>query len=234
MNPPPRRTRHPTKRRDDRASESSCTFVVLGFFTIQGEYTMLFTKRIQTAGRVVIAVLAPLILAVAPVAAQTKLPTDAPPAMTQAHVGTGLSTAGGPIAGSIHLDAQSNNWFKFKYSYDNSDSDNDPTDALVLLKMDKTGCASFEVWTRGRLQNPQHNSEDFDSRNDKIEPVGRGTPFNKGSIFVDGEEKAVVDAQTLTWLGSSEATETYFIVVKNKTNAACNYTLSIRGPDVSF
>ncbi|RIK42757.1 MAG: hypothetical protein DCC55_07850 [Chloroflexi bacterium] len=100
--------------------------------------------------------------------------------------------------------------------------------------MDKTGCASFEVWTRGRLQNSQHDAKDRDSTNDKVEPVGRGTPFSTGSIRVDGEKQAVVDAQTLTWLGSSEATETYYIVVKNKTHAACNYTLSIRGPDVSF
>jgi hypothetical protein len=195
---------------------------------------MLFTKRIQAVGAVVFSALAPLILVVAPVAAQAKLPTDAQPAMVQTHVGTGISTASGPLTGSIHLDPQSSNWFKFKYSYDNSDSDNDATNAFVQLKMDKTGCANFEVWTRGRLQNPQHNSENFDSRNDRVEPVGRGTPLSKGSITVDGEEKAVTDAQTLTWLGSAEASDTYYIVVKNKTNAACNYSLSISGPDVSF
>lgn len=95
-------------------------------------------------------------------------------------------------------------------------------------------CVSFDVWTLERLQTPQHNSQDKNNKNDKIAPVGRGTPDGKGNVRVDGVQQDVTDAQLLSWAGSAATSDTYYIVVKNRTNAACSYSLSISGPDVSF
>jgi hypothetical protein len=147
------------------------------------------------------------------------------------------------VAGWVQLEAKGSNWFKFKYHYDNAKTEhkntdgshnNVPTQALVNLKMAMANCVSFDVWTQERLQNPQHNSQDKNAKNDKIAPVGRGTAYSKGSVQVDGKQQDVTDAQLLTWAGSAATSDTYYVVVKNRTNAACSYSLSIGGLDVSF
>lgn len=196
----------------------------------------MFRKLHHTVGLAVITALAPVMLAATPDTAQAQIRTETQPTVAVAVPAPTYSfgAAAGPVAGWLQIDAKSNNWFKFKYDYDNSDSDNQATQALVQLKMETPGCVTFEVWTPGRLRDPQHDSSDKDSRNDRVTPVGRGTPVNQGSVQGDREHRDVFDALTLTWSGSAKASDTYYILVKNKTTAACNYSLSISGPDVSF
>lgn len=197
----------------------------------------MFTKLHQSIGMALIIALAPIMLAATPVAAAAP-EVIAPPKPTYT-----FDTAGGPVAGTVQIEAKGSNWFKFKYTYDNTKTEernadgnhnSEPTQAFVNLKMAVANCVSFDVWTQDRLQTPQHNGQDKDAKNDKITPVGRGTPYSKGSVQVDGKQQDVSDAQMLTWAGSAATSDTYYVVVKNRTDAACSYSLSISGQDVSF
>jgi hypothetical protein len=199
----------------------------------------MFKKLQHAIGLAVITALAPIMLAATPDTVQAQTRTEAQPATkfatAVAQPTYSFGTAAGPVAGLLQIDAKSSHWFKFKYDYDNSDSDNVPTQALVNLKMATAGCVSFDVWTPGRLQNPQHNGQDTDNRNDRVTPVGSGTPEFQRSVHESGQpNQDVFDAMTLTWAGSARMSDTYYIVVKNKTTAACTYSLAISGPDVSF
>lgn len=196
-------------------------------------------KLHHVIGLAVITALTPVMLAATPDAAQAQSRIEAQPA-AKAVVAVppatySFGTAAGPVAGLIQIDAKSSNWFKFKYDYDNSESDNVPTQALVQLKTATSGCLSFDVWTAGRLQNPQHTGQDTDSSNDRVMPVGSGTPEFIRSVHESGQpDQDVFNALSLTWAGSARTSETYYIVVKNNTSAACNYSLTISGPDISF
>lgn len=197
------------------------------------------TKLYRSIGLTAITLLAPLLLNATPVAAAPLGKAGAIDAQLPQATYT-FDTAGGPIAGAIEIAGKGSNWFKFKYHYDNKGSnensrDNaDPTQALVQLKTAAIGCLTFDVWTQDRLQNPQHNEKDKNSKNDKVAPVGSGTPLFKGSVMEEHVKKDVVDALTLTWAGSAATSDTYYIVVKNHSDAACSYSLSVSGPDVSF
>ena len=192
----------------------------------------------HTISLALITVLTPVMLATTPGPVQAQTRTEAQPAKVAVAVPAptySFGTAAGPVAGMIEISSKSSNWFKFKYDYDNSDSDNDPTQALVRLKMATPGCVSFEVWTPERLRQPQHNSQDSDTKNDRVTPVGGGTPEFLRSEHRAGEQSTdVVNPLSLTWAGSAKSSDTYYVVVKNKTSMACHYSLSISGPDVSF
>jgi hypothetical protein len=183
--------------------------------------------------------LAPLLLTATPASAASLSKAGAIDAKLPQTTYT-FDTAGGPMAGAIEIAAKGSNWFKFKYHYDNkgtsenSNDNADPTQALVQLKTAAIDCLAFDVWTQDRLQNPQHKEQDKNSKNDKVAPIGSGTPLFKNSVMEEHVKKDVVDAQTLTWSGSAATSDTYYIVVKNRSNVACSYSLSISGPDVSF
>jgi hypothetical protein len=198
----------------------------------------MFRKFHHAVSLTVITVLTPILLTAMLGTAQAQIRTETQPdkaALAAAAPTYSFGTAAGPVADLIQIDAKSSNWFKFKYRFDNSDSDNVPTQALVRLEMETPGCVTFEVWTPGRLRDPQHSSRDDDNRNDRVTPVGSGTPELVGTMRQSNEQRQqVFDALTLTWAGSAKASDTYYVVVKNKTTAACNYSLSISGTDVSF
>lgn len=198
----------------------------------------MFRKLHHTVSLAVITALAPVMLAATPGPVLAQTHTEAQPATVAVTVPAptySFGTAAGPGAGIIEIASKSSNWFKFKYSYDNNDSDNEPTQALVRLKMATPGCVSFEVWTPGRLRDPQHNDQDSDTKNDRVAPVGGGTPEFLRSEHRAGEQSTdVVNPLSLTWAGSAKSSDTYYVVVKNKTEAACTYSLSISGPDVSY
>jgi len=44
----------------------------------------------------------------------------------------------------------------------------------------------------------------------------------------------VLNSSVLTWVGGAQASDTYYVAVKNSSNAPVHYQLSISGPDVSF
>lgn len=164
--------------------------------------------------------------------------------------------AGAPLTNSVTIEPSVVHWYKFKYSYDSS-SNNEPSEATVLLKMNAAECVGFDVETPGTLAAPAVKD------GKKREPIGRGSPLTKkvadfdpanaadsaenaedtnenGQIdedenpYNDKEHGIVKNEQTLVWVGSARAKETFYVVVKNNSTAACGYRLSISGPTVSF
>lgn len=183
-------------------------------------------------------------IAIAPVSAET---TPQP--------GTSRDSAGAPLTNAVTIEAKSTQWYKFRYSYDSS-SGKEPSEAVVLLKMDSAECVGFDVETPGTLAASPQDSKQH-------EPIGRGSPLTKkeadfdpanadetakdaedtnenGQIdkdenpYYDKDHGVVKNEQTLIWVGSARAKETFYVVVKNKSDAACAYGLTISGPTVSF
>lgn len=169
---------------------------------------------------------------------------------------TNREGADAPLANTVTIEPGVVHWYKFKYSYDSS-SNNEPSEATVLLKMNAAECVGFDVETPGTLAAPAVKD------GKKREPIGRGSPLTKkvadfdpanaadsaedaedtnenGQIdedenpYNDKEHGIVKNEQTLVWVGSARAKETFYVVVKNNSTAACGYRLSISGPTVSF
>lgn len=168
---------------------------------------------------------------------------------------TNREGAAAPLADTVAIEPGTVHWYRFKYSYDSS-SDKSPSEAIVLLKMNAAECIGFDVETPGTLAAAPQEGK-------KHEPIGRGSPLTKkvadfdpanatesaedaedtnddGQIdedenpYYDKEHGVVENEQVLIWVGSARAKETFYVVVKNKSTAACGYTLSITGPTVSF
>lgn len=192
------------------------------------------TKFYTTIAMTVISGLTSLVLAAAPVmAAPNSTPAQAPSASPATSVGR----AAGPLSGTIQIPAHGSQWFKFKYRYDNSDDDNEPTQTVIALHSETPDAVGFEVWTLGRMRSPQRDDED--RNNDKVTPVGTGTPLIIDTIHERNDDRVVeseqiLDPQTLVWAGSQKATDTFYVLVKNTSDAPVNYTISISGPDVSY
>jgi hypothetical protein len=155
-----------------------------------------------------------VVTAVTPVAAQDQPAVAAP--------GTSRETAGPNFPEAVQLNPGETQWYQFRYSFD-EDLQDEPENAVVTLKMDTIGCATFDVTTSGRLNFP------FDDEGDLIGPVGQGTPF-----FTGGDDPEDTDPSQLDWVGSSPASETYFVIVKHHGDSPCMYKLSITGSPVSF
>ncbi len=213
----------------------------------------MFTRFNKSVGMALVIGLTPLMLSVNPTFAQaqpTASTTQTQKAATQqAQPGSDFNTASAPLAGWVQIAPNGTQWYKFKYHYDNSDSSNTPTQALVKLQMETSNSISFSVWTAGGLTNPIHNDKDMkngkpDHSNDKPQPVGYGTPMTEGNVhqsdidaglFTNKDKgEAITVAQTLVWSGGAQASDTYYVIVRNTTNAPVNYHISISGPDVSF
>jgi hypothetical protein len=136
--------------------------------------------------------------------------------------GTGIRTAGPPQDVQLGIAPGSTHWYKFRYVY-NEDLDDEPRNAIVRLNTNQPGCLAFDVQTRGRLEQP------FDDEGDPLGPVGRGTPFTYEVDGEDGDDERVVDRTQLNWVGSSTATENYYVIVRNRSDQLCSYDLSITG-----
>jgi len=166
----------------------------------------MLTKFHKSVGMAVITGLTPLLLAVAPVSAQTQIAINAMPshveaaaaaALAQAQPGTDVKTAGAPLAGWVTIAANSSQWYKFDYHYDDTTQAKakkgdvnflEPSLAVVQLTMDTPGELNFDIWTPGSLQNPVHNAKDKmpnghpDHSKDVTQPVGVGTVLNLGAL----------------------------------------------------
>lgn len=141
---------------------------------------------------------------------------------------TGMSDGAGPenamtITGQrATLDAGAQRWYTFEYAYDpETDSDNTPSNAIVELRMAEAGSLSFEVWSGDNVRQWQNN-EDFT-------PTGAGTP---AFAIEEGSNADNRDRALLRWVGSSEASVRYYIIVTNNTDAPAAYRLTGSGPDV--
>jgi hypothetical protein len=150
--------------------------------------------------------------------------------------------AGGPMPGWVQLAPNETHWFMFKYHYDNSKNSNEPTQAVVMLKMDMPGAIGFVVQTPASLNWPK-----YDADKHLTGALGVGSPityqphehgtspeqYTRDKAAVD-EHGMVVVGQVLRWAGAARASDTYYVIVKNNTAAPRAYSLSITGPDVSF
>jgi hypothetical protein len=172
--------------------------------------------RLTTLG--VLASLLVAMLAVAPVAAQDQPTVAAQEQASVATPGTDRATAGPNFPGPVQLNPGETHWYKFRYVFD-EDLDDEPGNAVVSLKMDQVGCATFEVTTSGRLNFP------FDDEGEWVGPIGRGTPFSNGET---------TNPANLVWVGGGRFSETHFVIVKQRGNSPCSYTLSITGSPVVF
>lgn len=124
--------------------------------------------------------------------------------------GPGSAIAAGSNAGT--LAAGETRWYTFKYDYDHS-SDAAPKQATVQVKMNDKDSVAFEVWTPKQVREW--------TRGDKVNQLGAG------SVFED------VDT-TLIWVGSAKATDRYYVLVENLTDAPADYSIEISGSTVSF
>jgi hypothetical protein len=168
----------------------------------------------------------------------------AAPALAATTPATTLKDAGAPLPGWVQVEPGAVQWYKFKYHYDNSKDDNEPTQALVQLRMNAPENVIFEVWTPGRLNAPLPDPEKrLDEQEGTVRvPVGMGTPtyageswhWNLGNHAPVKHEVVLTDKCCLTWAGAARATDTYYIVVKNKGDTPASYKLSITGPEISF
>lgn len=152
---------------------------------------------------------------------------------------TSIEKAGAPVAGWVTLQPGETHWYKFVYRYNGSDN---PPQAVVVMKLDMPGAASFAIETTSNLALPK---EDKDGH--WRGPVGVGAPMSLRAHNHDGTEaqiKAEKDAadehgmiqkdMMLIWQGGGKASNTFYVVVKNNHPHPCNYKLTINGATVSF
>jgi len=101
------------------------------------------------------------------------------------------------------LDLGQSDWYAFQY--------NGNDESLIRVQLWGNN-AEFGVWTRNQI-------EDWDQGID-VDPIGRSAEEE----FVDGD---------LSWAGSFNTTDTYFVRVEQTGTTAANYRLSVSGADVS-
>jgi hypothetical protein len=153
---------------------------------------------------------------------------------------TGMTGATGPLPGWVEVEPGAVQWYRFKYSYDAGEDEDDPFQAIVDLQMAAPANLTFEVWTPARLNAPLPDPNEDEQEGMVREPVGMGTPeFVETTWHWEGipRHRHYVDRfdpTHLIWAGAATATETYYIVVKNKGAETASYQLSISGPTVSF
>ncbi|MBX3011572.1 MAG: hypothetical protein KF832_08685 [Caldilineaceae bacterium] len=140
--------------------------------------------------------------------------------------GTGPDDALTPTGQRTTLAAGERRWYTFKVDFDEAENDddlvdNDASEALAELRMAAPGSVSFEVWSQDDVDR-WRNGEDFT-------PTGAGTP-----AFAIGEGDDDRDRSLLRWVGSAEATVTYYLLVRNNTDMPATYRLLVSGPTVSF
>jgi len=161
-------------------------------------------------------------------------------AATPSAPATGQTEASGPLPGWVDVAPGVTQWYRFKYTYAGDPSEDEAELAVVELQMAAPAGVTFEVWTPGRLNAPLPDPSLDEQKGMVREPVGVGTPrFMEEAYHWEGtprhkDYETVCDMTDLVWAGSAEATDTYYIVVKNKGAETASYQLSITGPTISF
>lgn len=123
-----------------------------------------------------------------------------------------------PTEGEITLNAGETRWYTFNYDYNDSDN---PSEAIAILNMELPESVSFEVWNQDTIRE-WVNGDEYDA-------IGAGTP-----VKLNNSDGTDLDLDTIQWVGSSRASDQYYIVVENETNQAATFSLSVSGEDVSF
>jgi hypothetical protein len=129
------------------------------------------------------------------------------------------------------LAAGESRWYSFEYAYTNSDDSDVPADVTVFVKGNTEDALSFEVWNP---QTVQHwiNADDSNDWN----AVGAGSKLSNDIAFDNNEQESLINPykNELIWVGSSRASDTYYVVVTNDTDQSQSYLLSITGSTISF
>ncbi len=155
---------------------------------------------------------------------QSASPRATPTTTANTRISTGPDNAGAPLDCWLALDAHQWHWYKFRYGY-NARTDNPPHQAYVELSMNAANCISFELWTPERLKAKQDDPS--------LGPVGIGSPK---FMPVDPKSSSSknLNQSTQLWSGSQAGSSTFYVIVKNRTNTACTYHLSITGKSVFY
>lgn len=135
-------------------------------------------------------------------------------------VASAVSAPAMPPQGFVTIAPGEKQWYSFRSQVPvgvEEDTDavvTDPREATIdAMLRTQTGTVSFEVWSANDFNN-WLNAEEF-------EPTGAGTP----NEFIAGEP--------LTWQGSFETNDSYYLVVSNRSSQPATYSLAITG-NVSF
>ncbi len=122
-------------------------------------------------------------------------------------------------------------WYSFKYTFDDGDDSDKSADVTVLVKGDTEDALSFEVWNP---QTVQHwiNEDDTDEWN----AVGAGSKLSNDIAFDNNEQESLSNPykNDLIWVGSSSATDTYYVIVTNDTGQSQDFQIAITGSSISF
>jgi hypothetical protein len=113
-------------------------------------------------------------------------------------------------------------WYVFKYDFDQMDEAG-PSQALVRLESNVEDSVSFKVWTPNDVHSWQDGLTEFQD----FQPTGVGSKLSNDTGR-DAHDKVLV------WATGSEASETFYVIVKNERDTASYYQLTVRGDDVSF
>lgn len=137
---------------------------------------------------------------------------------TTATLGDGPANALMPASGVVRIDPGQWQWYIFRsqapISTEVEDEDPVTEDAVVdaVLRV-QSGAVDFEVWSANDLNN-WINSEDFDA-------TGIGT------------QNESLPGDPLTWQGSFEGNNSYYLIVKSRSATASYYALNVTG-NVAF
>jgi len=142
--------------------------------------------------------------------------------MTPAMIGTpgdGPANAVMPSSGNVQIQPGTWQWYVFRSQVPQNIKDSDadvvtsPSDATIdaILRV-QSGNVDFEVWSTDDLN--RRNDTDFD-------PTGVGTKND----FMMGDP--------LSWQGSFQGNNNYYLIVKNRSLETATYSLGITG-DVRF
>ena len=122
-------------------------------------------------------------------------------------------------------------WYEFKYTYDNSDDADAPATVTVFVKGAAEDALSFEVWNPETVQH-WVNQDDTDDWN----AVGAGSKLSNDLTFDNNEQGTLSNPyeNELIWVGSSAASDTYYVIVTNETGQPQQFELSITGSSIIF
>ncbi len=122
-------------------------------------------------------------------------------------------------------------WYAFKYSYDNSDDAGAPADVTVFVTGATEDALSFEVWNPATVQHwiNQDSTDDWSA-------VGAGSKLSNDLTFDNNEQGTLSNPyeNELIWVGSSAASDTYYVIVTNETGQPQQFELSITGSSIIF
>jgi len=127
-------------------------------------------------------------------------------------------TAATPSDDWLPIQPGEKHWFTFDYVYDEDRSDFE-NQIFVDLTMEVANTVDFDVWSTDTVTKWAAEEE--------FEPVGKGT------YLLDSDHDDF-DARELRWVGGSMASDTFYVIVENRSQEAGYYLVNIEGMGVFF